>query len=152
MLRFTVYKHYVSPSASVVPNSQKGHCISITIISRCKAFRETFTGCDDRNRSLIPPREESVDTVKLEQVLHVQYSYNYTWRLWHRLIQLANSVRNKLYGRTVRELDHCCADTARCAVLQRNKKMLIHFVVTGRTESKSWERPTGSNERSELNK
>jgi hypothetical protein len=29
------------------------------------------------------------------------------------------------------ELGHCCTDPAGCTVLQRTKKMLIHFVVTG---------------------
>ena len=135
----------------------KGHCISITIISRWMAFRETFTDCEDRNRSLNIPRQERFDIVMLQQVVHVQYSYHYALRmwcsaLWQRLIQLADSVWDKCFVRAVWEMDHCCTDTARRTVLQRTKKMLIHFVVTGRTESKSWERPTGSNKRSELNK
>lgn len=135
----------------------KGHCISITIISRWLVFRETFTGSEDHNRSLNIPRQERFDYVMLQQVVHVQYSYHYALRmrcsaLWHRLIQLADSVWDKCLLRKVWELGHCCADTARCTVLQRTKKTLIHFVVTGRIDSKSWERPTGSNKRSELNK
>ena len=135
----------------------KGRCISITIISRWMAFRETSTDCEDRNRSLNISRQERFDTVTSQQVVHVQYSYHYALRMWcsafwHHLIQLADSVWEKYFVRTVWELGHCCADTACGTVLQRTKKMLIHFVVTGRTESESWERPTGSNKRSELNK